>query len=75
MTRDELLKMVNVSNIKKKDIVIDAGKTVRRYTAIIEGLRVNHECDGTPCRPYLSVYQFIDFIKSEYIKQLVGGLI
>lgn len=75
MTRDELLKMVKISNIKRKDIVLDDGKAVRRYTAIIEGLRVNHECDGTPCRPHLSVYEFIDFAKAEYIKQLVGQLI
>ena len=75
MTRDELLKMVNISNIKRKDIVLDDGKAVRRYTAKIEDKYVGYETDGTPCKPHLSVYEFIDFAKTDYIHKLVGGLI
>lgn len=74
MTRDQLLKMIKISNIKRKDIVLDDGKSVRRYTAKIEDKYVGCETDGT-CKPHLSVYEFIDFAKTEYIKQLVGGLI
>lgn len=74
MTKEELFKMVKISNIKRIDIVLDCGKPVRRYTAIIEGLRVNHESDGV-CRPHLSVYEFINKVKAEYIHRIVDGLI
>jgi hypothetical protein len=70
MTKDELFKMIKISNIKRKDIVLDCGQHVRRYTAIIEGLRVNHESDGI-CRSHLSVYEFINLVKREYIIELV----
>lgn len=75
MTREELFKMVKISNIKRKDIVLDNGRAVRRYTAKIEDKYIGLETDGTPCRPHLSVYEFIDGAKKTYIQQLVGGLI
>jgi len=70
MTKQELFKMIKMSNIKRKDIVLDCGQVERRYTAIIEGLRVNHESDGV-CRPHLSVYEFINMVKREYIADLI----
>ena len=55
--------------------MLDDGKAVRRYTAKIEDKYVGYETDGTPCRPHLSVYEFIDFAKTDYIQKLAGGLI
>jgi hypothetical protein len=61
-----------MSNIKRKDIVLDDGKAVRRYRAKIEDKYVAYETDGTPCRPHLSVYEFIAFAKANYITRLVN---
>ena len=74
MTKKELLNMVKMSNIKRKDIVLDDGKIERRYSAIIEGFRVNYKSDGV-CTPHLSVYEFIDYAKTNFIYQLLGELI
>lgn len=67
MTKDELFKMIKMSNIKRKDIVFDCGQVERRYTAIIEGLKVNHRCD----HEHLSVYEFINLAKRKYIEALI----
>lgn len=71
MTKVELFKMIKMSNIKRKDIVLEDGRAVRRYVAKIEDKYVGCETDGTPCRPHLSVYEFINVAKENYIRQLL----
>lgn len=72
MTKDELFKMIKMSNIKRKDIVLDDGRAVRRYVAKIEDKYVRCETDGSTCRPHLSVYEFINKVKADYIIRLAN---
>jgi hypothetical protein len=71
MTKDKLFKMIKISNVKRFDHVLDCGQAVVRYSAIIEGLRVIMESDGSEFRPHISVDEWIAMAKRKYISDLI----
>ena len=71
MTKQELFKMIKISNVKRYDHVHEDGTAVVRYSAMVEGCRALMESDGTGWRPHISVDEWIAMAKRKYIEDLI----